>query len=156
MPSAPVETHAAAPVCAATRLPPRLILYDNICGFCDASVQYLLDRDPDGHCHFAALQGEVAAVLRAQNPGALPEDVDTVAYIDNTGDELRILLRSRAIFAIFGELDGWLRCLRWLSVLPQPLTDIAYRAFAAMRYRLFGKLDSCRIPSAEERGRFLD
>jgi predicted DCC family thiol-disulfide oxidoreductase YuxK len=156
MPSAPAETSAETPVRAARPLPPRLILYDNVCGFCDASVQYLLDRDQDGRFRFAALQGEVAADLRSKHPEALPYDVDTVVYVDNTSDELRILLRSRAIFAIFGELDGPLRRLHWLSALPQPLTDIAYRAFAAMRYRLFGKLDSCRIPSPEERERFLD
>ena len=137
-------------------LPPRLILYDNVCGFCDASVRFLLDTDVDGRFHYAALQGELAAALRTANPDALPEDVDTVVFVDNTGDTPRILTRSRAIFAVLGELDGPLRSLRWLRLVPQPLTDLAYRGFAAIRYRVFGKLDSCRMPTSEERDRFLD
>lgn len=147
------ETPAAS---VAGRLPPRLILYDNVCGFCDASIRFLLDRDVDGRFHYAALQGEVAAALRNENPEGLPLDVDTVVFVDNTGAEPRILLRSRAIFAVFAQLDGPLRSLRWLGLLPQPLTDFAYRGFAAIRYRVFGKLDRCRMPTPEERDRFLD
>ncbi|MEE3331692.1 MAG: DCC1-like thiol-disulfide oxidoreductase family protein [Myxococcota bacterium] len=137
-------------------LPPRLILYDNICGFCDASVQSLLQRDTEGQFHFAALQGETAAQLRTAEPAALPDDVDTVVYVDNTGAQQRILIRSRAIFAILGEIYGPSRTLRLLEALPQGLSDVVYALFAATRYRLFGKLDSCRVPTAEERDRFLD
>jgi predicted DCC family thiol-disulfide oxidoreductase YuxK len=31
-----------------------------------------------------------------------------------------------------------------------------YRAFARNRYRLFGQYDVCRVPTLEERGRFLE
>ena len=113
-------------------------------------------RDVDGRFHYAALQGELAAALRNENPDGLPQDVDTIVFVDNTGPEPRILLRSRAIFAVFAHLDGPLRSLRWLGLLPQPLTDFAYRGFAAIRYRVFGKLDHCRMPTPEERDRFLD
>lgn len=156
MPIAQVRAPEVPAASLAGRLPPRLILYDNVCGFCDASVRFLLDRDVDGRFHYAALQGELAAALRNENPDGLPEDVDTIVFVDNTGPAPRILLRSRAIFAVFAQLDGPLRSLRWLNRLPQPLTDAAYRGFAAIRYRVFGKLDRCRIPKPEERDRFLD
>lgn len=137
-------------------LPARLILYDNQCGFCDTSVQFVLDRDTERQFCFAALQGETASRLRAAEAAALPEDIDTLVYVDNTGTQPRILIRSRAIFAILGALYGSSRVLRLLEALPQGLSDLLYTCFAAMRYRLFGKLDSCRVPTPEERDRFLD
>jgi predicted DCC family thiol-disulfide oxidoreductase YuxK len=47
---------------------------------------------------------------------------------------------------------------RWLhafDVLPAVLLDLLYRAFARVRYRVFGRMDACRVPSADERARIL-
>ena len=38
--------------------------------------------------------------------------------------------------------------------LPSPLRDPIYRWIARNRYRWFGKRDTCRVPTAEERERF--
>jgi len=40
--------------------------------------------------------------------------------------------------------------------LPRALTDTGYRLFARVRYRVFGRLDACRIPGPGERERMLD
>jgi predicted DCC family thiol-disulfide oxidoreductase YuxK len=40
--------------------------------------------------------------------------------------------------------------------MPRPLRDLGYDLVASNRYRIFGKLDACRLPSPEERARFLD
>jgi predicted DCC family thiol-disulfide oxidoreductase YuxK len=137
------------------QLPARVIFFDGVCGFCDRTVRLLLDRDTAGRLHYAMLQGETARVLRESYPEAFPGDLDTMVYLDNTGDQPRFLLRSQASFAIAREV-GSLRRWAWLSRLPPWLPELAYRVFAALRYRLFGKLDSCRIPSPNERARFLD
>ena len=48
---------------------------------------------------------------------------------------------------------GWLgRCLGWI---PRPVRDLGYRLVARWRYRIWGRLESCPVPTAEERGRFL-
>ena len=36
------------------------------------------------------------------------------------------------------------------------LRNLAYRVFVRFRYRIFGRLDACRVPSPEERELFLD
>jgi predicted DCC family thiol-disulfide oxidoreductase YuxK len=41
-------------------------------------------------------------------------------------------------------------------VIPRPVRDFFYNLFARYRYRLFGKYDSCLIPSPEVKSRFLD
>ncbi len=41
-------------------------------------------------------------------------------------------------------------------LLPRFLRDSLYDRIARNRYRWFGKRESCRLPSSEEKGRFLD
>jgi predicted DCC family thiol-disulfide oxidoreductase YuxK len=135
-------------------LPPRVIFFDGVCGLCDRTVRMLLDRDRERRLHFAMLQGDTARALRERYPDEFPGDIDTLVYLDNAGPEPRFLLRSQASFAIAREVPS-LRRWAWLSVFPRFLTDPAYRLLAALRYRLFGKLDECRIPFPEERARFL-
>jgi len=50
---------------------------------------------------------------------------------------------------------GWqlLGTLAWL--IPLPLRDLLYDLIARNRYRLFGKHDTCRMPTPAERSRFL-
>lgn len=135
-------------------LPPRLVLYDGVCGFCDGAVQWLLAHDPAGRLHFAPLQGEAAAALRRQHP-EIPEDLDTMVFVESDGGSSRVYLRSRAIWRTCAELAGPWRWLAWLRWLPQALSDAGYRYFARNRYRWFGRLDACRIPSPAQRQRFL-
>ncbi len=128
----------------------RLVLYDGVCGFCDSSVQWLLAHDPERRLQFAPLQGSTADALRARFP-EMPRDIDTVVFVE--GD--RLYLRSAAAFAILRHLPApW----SWLAVwrfIPSPIADLGYRVIAALRYRIWGKLDACRIPKHSERARFL-
>ena len=129
----------------------RIVLYDGVCGFCNGSVRWLIERDAAARLHYAALQGETAAALRARHP-EIPNELDTIAFVE----ENRVFLRSAAIFRVLRELPApwrWLAPLRWL--LPGALWDVAYRAFARRRYRWFGRLEACPIPPPELRARFL-
>jgi predicted DCC family thiol-disulfide oxidoreductase YuxK len=47
------------------------------------------------------------------------------------------------------------RVLAVLLWVPAPLRDGVYRVIARFRYKLFGKKDACRLPTPEERERFL-
>jgi predicted DCC family thiol-disulfide oxidoreductase YuxK len=137
-------------------LPAQLVLYDGVCGFCNGSVRWLIERDVDARLHYAPLQGETAAALRARHP-EIPNELDTIVFVESAPGGERVWLRSAAIFRVLRELSApwrWLAPLRWL--LPLALWDVAYQAFARRRYRWFGKLDVCPIPPPALRGRFLD
>jgi len=136
-------------------MPPRIVFFDGVCVFCHATTRWLIARDPEARLHFAPLQGETAALLRAAQP-EFPVSIDTLVYADLGGEEVRLLLRSSAVFEILGELGRSSWWLRLLSALPTALTDLAYAAFVRVRYRVFGRLATCPLPSAEERARFLD
>ena len=136
------------------QLPPRLVLFDGVCGFCDGAIQWLLAHDPAGRLHFAPLQGETAARLRRLHP-EIPGDLDSMALVETEGGRSRVYLRSQAIFRTCAELAGAWRMLAWLRFLPRSLAEAAYRGFARRRYRWFGKLEACRVPDAAARARFL-
>jgi predicted DCC family thiol-disulfide oxidoreductase YuxK len=134
----------------AAALPPRLVLYDGHCGFCDASVQWLLDHDPEGRLRFAPLQGETAAAVRAR--GAWPEGLDSIVFVE--GGE-RMSWRSTAAVRIASALPWPWRVLAAAWLVPWPLRDIGYRLVAAVRFRIWGRLDACRLPAPDEAARFL-
>jgi predicted DCC family thiol-disulfide oxidoreductase YuxK len=139
---------------SAAALPPRLVLYDGVCGFCNRLVQRLLAADPDGRLHFAPLQGTTATALRKRHP-EIPDDINTIVYVETTDRDERVFLRSEAIFRIYAALGVKSSLSSWLRLLPRSCTDLGYRLFGHVRYRLFGKLDACSIPPPEQRDRFL-
>ena len=90
-PPAPIEAPDPAGE-DALKVPPRLFLYDGVCGLCNKVVQFLLKHDREGSFHFAPLQGETTEALKARHD-TIPDDVETVVYIE----ERQVYLRSKAI-----------------------------------------------------------
>ena len=41
-------------------------------------------------------------------------------------------------------------------IVPWFVRDFCYKCFASVRYRLFGQVESCRMPTADIKRRFLD
>lgn len=134
--------------------PTRLILFDGICAVCDAGMTWVMDHDPDGRFHYAPLQGPTAQAILARHP-ELPDQLDSIVYVDRTGPTETVSWHTDALLDIAGELRWpwrWLTVGRWF---PRVLRDLGYRAFAAVRYRVFGTLDHCRFPSQGEADRML-
>ena len=134
----------------ASPLPERIVLFDGVCGFCNHTVDFLLQRDSAGLLMFAPLQGTTAARLI---PTDVRDRLNTMAYY-RQGE---VFYRTAAVVQILRDLGGlWagLGTLLWL--IPGPIRDIGYRCVSVVRYRLFGKHESCRMPTAEERDRFLE
>jgi predicted DCC family thiol-disulfide oxidoreductase YuxK len=143
---------APAPVAEPVALPPRIVLFDGTCGLCDRTVQWLLKRDRDHELWFAPLQGTTAATLRERHP-EIPQTLESVVYVDAERD--RAFVRSKAFLHMAKHLTRpwrWLYAVRWL---PGFLMDLPYRLIARLRYRIWGKLDSCRLPDASEKARLL-
>jgi predicted DCC family thiol-disulfide oxidoreductase YuxK len=136
-------------------MPPRLVLFDGVCVVCDAGMTWLIDHDPQGLFHYAPLQGPTAAAVRARHP-EWPDQLDSIVLVTQTDHGEEIAFHSGAILQIASHLPApwsWIGCLR---LVPRPLRDLGYRAFAAVRYRVFGVHEACRIPTPEEAARFLD
>ena len=128
-----------------------ILFFDGVCGLCDRLVQFVLRRDRRRRFRFAALQSELARTT-LDRFGKDARDLDTV-YVA-TGDG-RLLSKSRAIFFVLRALGLPWSLVAVFGVLPTAVTDWFYDRVAHNRYRLFGKRDSCRLPSPDERARFL-
>lgn len=128
-----------------------LVLFDGLCQFCNGSVNFIIDHDPNKHCYFAALQSEVGQ-YHLQRLGLSPTDFDTMIVVE---DE-RYYLRSTAALRIAKHLNGLWPILYYLLIwIPAPIRDMGYRIIAKNRYKWFGQLDACRIPTPELRSRFV-
>ena len=133
------------------RLGGPILFYDGVCGLCDRMVQFVLRHDRRRLFRFAALQSDVAT----QALGAFgrdPNDLDTVYVVDGEG---QLRWKARAILYVLGQLELPWSLLAIVGVLPTALLDWGYDRVARNRYRLWGKRESCRIPDADERARFL-
>jgi predicted DCC family thiol-disulfide oxidoreductase YuxK len=139
-------------------LPPDalLVLYDGVCGFCNAMVRFLLPRDRQQRLWFAPLEGPLAAEVLARH-GHTPAAGDTFYVVTGLGrPSERVVSRSTAALTV-GSALGWpWRLVSWLRFIPRPLRDAGYSLVARWRYRIFGKLEACPRPRPEWRARFLD
>lgn len=128
-----------------------LVLYDGGCGLCAKSVRWILRHERDSALRFAPLQGTVAAACRARHP-AIPTSIDTFVYIADG----RAHVRSKALFYLARHLRApwrWMYAFRWF---PAVISDLGYRVVARLRFRMFGRVDACELPSPAHHARFLD
>ena len=132
-----------------------LLLYDGVCGLCSRLVRFVSKRDRQDQFRFAMLEGERAQSLLSRH-GVEPSDLGTAYVVVDYGEpQAHVLGRARAVLFVLQQLGGVWRVVAWLRVMPTPLLDLGYRVVAALRYRLFGKDQTCRVPAPDERAKFL-
>lgn len=129
-----------------------VVLFDGVCNFCNASVHFIIDRDPAQRFRFAALQSEAAAGLLRSRGVAPPQgDPDSIVLVEGE----RVYQRSTAALRIARRLRFPWPLLYAFVAVPRPLRDLVYRFIARNRYRWFGRSEECRVPTPELRSRFL-
>ncbi len=128
----------------------KIILFDGVCNFCNFWVNFIIDRDKKNQFRFAALQSQIGKELLTKFD--LPEnDFDSFILISQN----KILKKSSAAFEIAKDLNGWLKIFSPLKLLPNSFNDFIYDLVAKNRYKIFGKRDVCRIPTEEDKIKFL-
>lgn len=130
------------------------LLYDGYCRYCDGTVQFILRHDPAGTMRFAPLDGATAREVLDRLPALAA--VDSLILLEGTDKHrTRVRVRSDAVLAVARYLGWPWKVLAVFQVLPRPARDALYDAFARMRYRIWGRRESCRVPTDPERARFL-
>jgi len=103
---------------------------------------------------------DVVAMVRKVFDGRVVfhDGVDSLVLVepDETSGEERVYVRSGGALRVARYLGGPWHLARALAVVPRFLRDWAYDGFARIRYRVFGRYESCPIPSPEQRARFID
>jgi predicted DCC family thiol-disulfide oxidoreductase YuxK len=126
-----------------------ILFFDGVCGLCNGLVDWLLPRDKKKKIKFATLQGATALDLLPQN---LREDLNTVVLWYKG----QLLTESTAILTCLNELGGLWRMVIFFKLIPSFIRNAIYKLVARFRYKLFGQLSTCRLPTAAERQQFLD
>jgi predicted DCC family thiol-disulfide oxidoreductase YuxK len=133
-----------------------IFLYDGVCGLCNRGVQFILRHDAKGDFRFASLQSGFAQRMLARHR-LNAADLDTVyVVVDRDGGDT-LLARSDAVLFVMREIGGiWRAGAAVLGWLPRWVRDWAYGLVVRNRYRVFGKYETCPVPSESVRARFLD
>ncbi|MGA9668918.1 MAG: DCC1-like thiol-disulfide oxidoreductase family protein [Terracidiphilus sp.] len=137
-----------------------LVIFDGYCGFCNRSVRWFLRRDRMDRLRFVPSDSPKVNELMARHGLGLPGSElgpNTIVVVRNAGgpDE-RIFLRSDAACELLGQLpQPWRAAGVLFGWIPRAVRDLGYRLVARWRYRIWGRLESCPIPTAAERSRFL-
>lgn len=127
-----------------------IILFDAECILCSANAQFVLTHDRKKRFRLAAMQGEVGSGLYRRF-GIDPTNPDSIIVVD--GDKM--LRDSDAVLAIYAGLGWPWRALAVFRLVPRVIRDPLYLFVARNRYRIFGKRESCWLPSPDYRDRLL-
>ncbi|HEX8687380.1 MAG TPA: DCC1-like thiol-disulfide oxidoreductase family protein, partial [Pyrinomonadaceae bacterium] len=119
-----------------TKAGPPVLLYDGVCGFCNKSVQLILDHDREGSMRFAALQSDYGQAVIERHPEL--RGVDSVVSVEKHAGGERVHVRSDAALKVAAYLGGFWKLFLAARVLPSGLRDYFYDLFARNRYKFFG------------------
>lgn len=127
-----------------------IILFDGICNFCNSSVNFIMERDTKNRFKFASLQSETGKDL-LNHFGLDSKDLKTIILIENG----KYYSKTTAALRITKQLKGFWKLFYIFIIIPSFIRNIAYNIIAKYRYVWFGKRDACRIPTQEEKEKFL-
>jgi len=127
-----------------------ILLFDGVCNLCSHSVNFILDRDPKDKFRFASLQSEKGQAL-LQTHSLPTQDFNSFVYIKKG----KVYLQSTAALKVLQTIGGLWSLLYLFIIVPPFIRDSVYDFISKNRYKFFGKKEMCRVPTPEERVRFL-
>lgn len=129
-----------------------IVFFDGYCHLCNGFIDWLDQKDTRKVFYYAPLQGQTASELLRFKTEYNLDVPDSV--IVKTHDD-RLLVRSEAVIYLLEQVNMLTRAriLRWI---PHSLLDTAYRFVSVVRYKVWGRSESCRLPSPADSLRVLD
>lgn len=127
-----------------------VILFDGVCNLCNGAVQFIIKRDKTSKFLFASLQSDFGQ-SQLQKFGLDPSKLHSIIALDSG----TFYERSDAAMKIAAGLAQPWPMLGVFRILPRFLRDWVYDLIANNRYKMFGKMESCMIPTPELKGRFV-
>lgn len=127
-----------------------ILLFDGVCNLCNSLVRFIIKRDPDAKIRFAPLQSHAGQSL-LKISGLAASEIDSVVYI--TGD--KHFIKSSAVLHLLKESGGRWRLFYGFIIIPEFIRDFFYTMIAKSRYKVFGKSETCMVPTPDIKERFL-
>lgn len=128
----------------------KIVFFDGVCHLCMGSVQFLLKKNQKENLYFSTIGSETFFSLLPKD--SYPNLPDSILY----WREGKLYLESDAILQLTRELKIPWPLFYGFWILPRFLRNPIYRFIAKHRYQWFGKAESCMVPSANIKKRFLN
>jgi len=127
-----------------------IIFFDGVCNLCNSSIDFVIRRDKKNKFLVGALQDEVSKKVLA-NYRVREDYLDSIILLEDGV----IFYKSTAALKIAKHLSGLWPALYPLIIVPKALRDVVYDWIGSNRYKWFGKKNTCRLPTHEEKAKFL-
>ena len=127
----------------------KIIFFDGVCVLCNGFADFILKYDRNKTLKLASLQGTKAQILLPTED--LKELNSILYYVDG-----QLYRSTDAVLKILAELGGGWKLLSYFKIIPRFIREPIYFFIAKNRYRFFGKNESCRLPTPEEKIRFYE
>ena len=130
----------------------KVVYFDGYCNLCNGFVDFLIRWDSGRTLRFSSLQSEFSVQkFRGLNLSQLTADPTTVVF----ESEDQFYFQSSAALRAIAALGGYFKLAMVFWLIPSVLRDFVYQRVARNRYRIFGRRDSCRLPTEDEKKLFL-
>ena len=126
-----------------------LVIFDGHCALCSGGVQFMARRP--GRAQFAVVQSHLGRALY-EHYGLDADSFETFLVIvsGKPYTEWRGVCEAAKTMSLPWNALGWMG-----MVIPSPLGNIIYQFVQRNRISWFGGLETCFLPSAEQRARFV-
>ena len=127
-----------------------VVLFDGVCNLCKGAVLFIIKRDASSKFVFASLQSDFgrSQLLRFGLDSTKLHSI--IALEDGTVYE-----RSDAALKIASHLAQPWPLFGAFRIFPRFFRDWVYDLIAKNRYAMFGKKETCMIPTPEMKARFV-
>jgi len=126
-----------------------ILFYDGVCNLCNWGVDFVLKHEKDQAILFASIQSHSAQTYLRNTWGIT--HMESVIFIKSG----KVYDSSDVIMQVANHLKMPYRFLNYFKVVPTFIRDGLYQWVAKKRYSLFGKKSDCRLPTAQEKYRFI-
>jgi predicted DCC family thiol-disulfide oxidoreductase YuxK len=127
-----------------------IILFDGVCKLCNGWSQFIIKVDTQQRLKLCSVQSPEGQKIL--NHFKMPTDhFDTMLFVEGN----QLYDKSDAFLKVIHKLGYPWRLLYLFNIIPKGIRNWLYDRIALNRYALFGKYDTCILPSKENENRFL-
>jgi len=131
----------------------QLILFDGVCNLCNSSVLFVIKRDQEDKFLFAPLQSHAGTSITSKF-NIDTQKVDSILLYNPVKE--KVYSKSTAALKVAQHLHFPTNLMTVFFIVPTIIRNWVYDYVAKNRYRWYGKMEACMIPTPELKAKFLE